>query len=202
MTNDFTDSKSKILKASKILFAKNGFDGTSTREIVKVAGVNISLISYYFGSKENVFFALFDNFIIDETINNNHNTEDDVNATDPHTIKEFSLLISRIIKLRFEDPELVTILQQELIMNSKRTEKFKQILLPTWIRVKTLLSNGRNEELFAFQNIENALSCVMAIATFPRQNSMYIDSFIELGDEKEITEETLLFILKGLSFVS
>ena len=35
MTNDFTDSKSKILKASKILFAKNGFDGTSTREIVK-----------------------------------------------------------------------------------------------------------------------------------------------------------------------
>ena len=116
--------------------------------------------------------------------------------------KNFHYLYPELLKLRFEDPELVTILQQELIMNSKRTEKFKQILLPTWIRVKTLLSNGRNEELFAFQNIENALSCVMAIATFPRQNSMYIDSFIELGDEKEITEETLLFILKGLSFVS
>ncbi len=42
-----------ILFAAEKLFAEKGFEGTSTREIAKAANVNISMISYYFGSKEN-----------------------------------------------------------------------------------------------------------------------------------------------------
>lgn len=193
MNNDFIDSKSKILKAAKKLFSKNSFDGTSTREIVKNAGVNISLISYYFKSKENVLFALFDNFMIE-------GTSIDDNVSNIGIINELSLIIIKIIKLRFEDPELVTILQQETIINSKRTEKFKQILLPTWIRVKELLSNGKKERLFKFKNINNALSFVMAVASFPRQNLLFIDFVVKTENENEITQEMLLFILKGLGF--
>jgi len=193
MNNDFIDSKSKILKAAKKLFSKNSFDGTSTREIVKNAGVNISLISYYFKSKENVLFALFDNFMIE-------GTSIDDNVSNIGIINELSLIIIKIIKLRFEDPELVTILQQETIINSKRTEKFKQILLPTWIRVKELLSNGKKEGLFKFKNINNALSFVMAVASFPRQNLLFIDFVVKTENENEITQEMLLFILKGLGF--
>lgn len=193
MNKDSIDSKSKILKAAKKLFSQNGFDGTSTREIVKEAGVNISLISYYFGSKENVFFSLFDNFNVEA------NTIDD-KGNNINTISKFSSIITQIIKLRFEDPELVTILQQEIIMNSKRTEKFKQVLLPTWIRVKTLLSNGRKEGLFQFKDIDNAISFVMAVAIFPRQNPLFIEFVEKKEDENEIIEEILLFILKGLGF--
>lgn len=193
MNKDSIDSKSKILKAAKKLFSQNGFDGTSTREIVKEAGVNISLISYYFGSKENVFFSLFDNFNVEA------NTFDD-KGNNIDIISKFSSIITEIIKLRFEDPELVTILQQEIIMNSKRTEKFKQVLLPTWIRVKTLLSNGRKEGLFQFKDIDNAISFVMAVAIFPRQNPLFIDFVEKKENENEIIEEMLLFILKGLGF--
>ncbi|AGK96516.1 TetR family transcriptional regulator [Clostridium pasteurianum] len=193
MNKDSIDSKSKILKAAKKLFSQNGFDGTSTREIVKEAGVNISLISYYFGSKENVFFSLFDNFNVET------NTIDD-KGNNINTISKFSSIITQIIKLRFEDPELVTILQQEIIMNSKRTEKFRQVLLPTWIRVKTLLSNGRKEGLFQFKDIDNAISFVMAVAIFPRQNPLFIEFVKKKENKNEIIEEILLFILKGLGF--
>ena len=193
MNIDLIDSKSKILKAAKKLFSKNGFDGTSTREIVKDAGVNISLISYYFKSKENVLFSLFDNFIIEVAIIDDKGNNIDI-------INEFSLIIIQIIKLRFEDPELVTILQQEIIMNSKRTKKFKQILLPTWIKVKTLLSNGRKEGLFKFRNVDTALSFVMAVASFPRQNYLFIDFVEKKESENDITKEMLLFILNGLGF--
>ena len=47
-----------ILFAAEKLFAEKGFEGTSTREIAKTANVNISMISYYFGSKEKLYSKL------------------------------------------------------------------------------------------------------------------------------------------------
>lgn len=47
-----------ILYAAEKLFAELGFEGTSTREIAKAANVNISMISYYFGSKEKLYEKL------------------------------------------------------------------------------------------------------------------------------------------------
>lgn len=53
----------KIIETATELFAKNGFDGTSTREICKAAGVNISLISYYFGGKEELYKKVVDGIV-------------------------------------------------------------------------------------------------------------------------------------------
>ncbi len=47
-----------ILEVAEQLFSKNGFDGTSIRQISKEAGINIAMISYYFGSKEKMLEAL------------------------------------------------------------------------------------------------------------------------------------------------
>ena len=49
----------KIIIDAEKLFAEKGFNGTSTREISKTANVNISMISYYFGSKEKLFEEIF-----------------------------------------------------------------------------------------------------------------------------------------------
>lgn len=49
-----------LLRSAEILFAEKGFAGTSIREIAKEANVNISMISYYFGSKEKLYEKLFE----------------------------------------------------------------------------------------------------------------------------------------------
>ncbi len=49
-----------ILFAAEKLFAEKGFDATSTREISTAANVNVSMISYYFGSKEQLLENLFE----------------------------------------------------------------------------------------------------------------------------------------------
>ena len=49
----------KILYAAEKLFAEKGFAATSTRDIAKNAGVNVSMISYYFRSKEKLFEEIF-----------------------------------------------------------------------------------------------------------------------------------------------
>ena len=48
----------KILAAAEKLFAEHGFEGTSTRALAAAAGVNLAMISYYFGSKEELFKQL------------------------------------------------------------------------------------------------------------------------------------------------
>lgn len=52
------DSRQRILAASRVLFAKQGFSKTSTRTIAKEAGCNISLIVYHFGGKEGLLDAV------------------------------------------------------------------------------------------------------------------------------------------------
>ena len=58
MITEFNDKQLNILSTAERLFAENGFDGTSIRDIAKEAGVNIAMISYYFGSKEKMLESL------------------------------------------------------------------------------------------------------------------------------------------------
>ncbi|HSJ02234.1 MAG TPA: TetR family transcriptional regulator [Verrucomicrobium sp.] len=48
-----------LLDAAERLFAENGIDGTSVRDITKAAQANLSAVSYHFGSKEGLMQAVF-----------------------------------------------------------------------------------------------------------------------------------------------
>ena len=52
---DGEKTKEHILKVATKLFAQKGFDGVSVREICKTSGVNVALISYYWGGKKELF---------------------------------------------------------------------------------------------------------------------------------------------------
>jgi len=54
------DKRAHILSVAEELFAENGFDGTSVRDIAQLANVNLAMISYYFGSKEKLLEALIE----------------------------------------------------------------------------------------------------------------------------------------------
>lgn len=55
----YNEKQIQIMEAAEKLFAEKGFDGTSVRDVSKEAGVNLAMISYYFGSKEKLMEALF-----------------------------------------------------------------------------------------------------------------------------------------------
>ncbi|MDJ0719147.1 MAG: TetR/AcrR family transcriptional regulator [Prochloraceae cyanobacterium] len=52
------DTKEQILNVAEELFAEQGFAGTSLRQVIKKAGVNLSAVHYHFGSKEELFRAV------------------------------------------------------------------------------------------------------------------------------------------------
>ncbi len=57
---EYNDKQLAIINAAEKLFAISGFDGTSVRDIAQEAGVNLAMISYYFGSKEKLMEAVFE----------------------------------------------------------------------------------------------------------------------------------------------
>lgn len=52
------DKERQILDAAEKAFAENGFKETSTRQIAQLAGVNASMLNYYFQSKEKLLEAV------------------------------------------------------------------------------------------------------------------------------------------------
>jgi AcrR family transcriptional regulator len=48
-----------ILEKAEKLFAANGYDATSVRDIAAEANINVAMISYYFGCKEKLIEELF-----------------------------------------------------------------------------------------------------------------------------------------------
>ncbi|MBI1180986.1 MAG: TetR family transcriptional regulator [Alphaproteobacteria bacterium] len=51
-------TREKILDAAEYLFAERGFHGVSLRDITRLAGVELALASYHFGTKENLLCAV------------------------------------------------------------------------------------------------------------------------------------------------
>ncbi|HEV7779859.1 MAG TPA: TetR family transcriptional regulator [Chitinophagaceae bacterium] len=56
---EYSDKQIQIMEAAEKLFADKGFTGTSVRDIAESADINLAMISYYFGSKEKLFEAMF-----------------------------------------------------------------------------------------------------------------------------------------------
>jgi AcrR family transcriptional regulator len=54
------DRRIQIMEAAKELFARQGFEGTTTREIAQGAGVNEAIIFRHFPSKEDLYWAIID----------------------------------------------------------------------------------------------------------------------------------------------
>lgn len=56
-------SRKKIMNAAILLFANKGFSSTTTREICTQAGVNLSLISYYFKTKDGLYTSIIESIM-------------------------------------------------------------------------------------------------------------------------------------------
>lgn len=52
-----SDTRTRLLKAALTVFSRRDFDAASVRDIVQLAGANVSAVSYHFGGKEGLYLA-------------------------------------------------------------------------------------------------------------------------------------------------
>ncbi|WP_245855768.1 TetR/AcrR family transcriptional regulator [Paenibacillus rigui] len=189
------DVKQKILDGAKHLFARKGFEGTTVRQICDEAGVALALVSYHFGGKENVFYALFDSLepgLLKETYD----------LTDPES--DFRKFILEFVRFRMSEPELINILQQEVMMQSPRLEKLQEVMFPVWLLLRNILQAGKEQGQFQFESLKHTMYVVVGTLVYSRTSS-FLEPLLESipgASTKESFEEvvayTTQYILNGL----
>lgn len=188
------DIKMRILLAAKRLFAKQGFDSTTVRQICDEAGANVALVSYHFGGKESMFCQLFSTFL----------PLDDMKAfveQDMEPVAAVVVAIEGITRLRLRDPEMVAIMQQEIALMSTRIEIIRGHAFPMWGKLREVLASGREQGIFHFRSVDHAFLFVLGSLFIHKQNE-YFAPLLEEGKQafEEIVHDTKAFVLRGLGY--
>ena len=116
-------TREKLMKAALLLFAKQGYDGTSTKQICEAAGANIAAITYHFETKENLL-----NTILAEKISRDSSALTLI-LKEAGTLEEFKIRVrlfcDNLIDLRLQNTDFHRLMVQEAPHNSKAFEVYK-----------------------------------------------------------------------------
>lgn len=115
----YNEKQVQIMEAAEMLFAEKGFNGTSVRDIAEKAGVNLAMISYYFGSKDKLFEALF-MYRADGT---KVKIETIIGRNDLSALEKVNLLIDSYIEKIMGQQCFHRVLAREQVLNNVVTSK-------------------------------------------------------------------------------
>lgn len=192
MEQSQNDARTRILLASKKLFALNGYDGTSVRQICEEANTNAALISYYFGGKEHVYQSLFEKYSPINILDQDRNIS---------PVEGIRNIVKKMTEYRIEESEMISIIQQEIFMNSARIQNYKKYVSDIWLTLKSYLEEGKKQGIFHFDSVDKALIYIIAIITFPNRfpnlDCVFTDEDL---NEEDAVNDTVYFILRGLGY--
>ena len=143
------------------LFATNGFEGTSVRDIASGAEVNLAMINYYFGSKEKLFEA-----IVDVNVTYTGNMLDELNSdTTLTSIEKVDKVIEIYVKRLFGNREFHKVLHQELMVNHRPElgEAILQVLGKNSDYIRQIVETGIKKK--EFKKVDVALTVASLTGT-------------------------------------
>lgn len=137
----YNEKQLQLIETAEGLFSKKGFDGTSVRDIAEEAGINVAMISYYFGSKEKLMEAIFEVKIgrvqmrVEELLKDN--------SMSP--IQKVNTLIEEHIERVLKSQQFYRIMICEQVSNSNPSimEKVKKLKLRNIELIGELIKEGQ-----------------------------------------------------------
>ncbi len=175
-----TKEENIIVNAER-LFAEKGFEGTSTREISKEAGVNISMISYYFGSKEKLFVQVFE-YRMEQGLKNLNAIidKDDIDAAD-----KINLILDGFLTRVVTHRNFYKILQREQIFpkNPAIIQHIKESKMKFMMLYQKVMDLGLESGLFKRKPKIEFIHSTISGTVFTAMNTMPVYKEFFNGDE-------------------
>lgn len=189
---DFTEKQIQIIETAEALFAERGFDGTSVRDIADQAGINVAMISYYFGSKEKLLEALFELRVGSVKIRVESLIKDD--SLSP--IEKVNMLIDEHIDRVMQKPAFHKIMlgaqvtnKNPFILKAADNVKIKNAAV-----VSELIKDGQKKGVF-----KKKIDVVMMLNTMVgtvSQTMMSQHYYREFNNQQDMPDEEFLAVLK------
>jgi hypothetical protein len=189
---ELNDKQIQIIEIAERLFAERGFDGTSVRDIAHEAGVNIAMISYYFGSKEKLMEALLEWRVGEIKIRVESLIKDDRFTP----LEKVNMLIDEHIERAIQKKSFHKIMVSVQVTNKNPSilKAANQVKIRNAKVIAELIKDGQKKGVFK-KNIDLILMLNTLVGTV-NQNMMNLDYYREFNSQTEMTDEAFQSIIK------
>jgi len=141
---DATATKAKILRESRTLFSKQGYDATTVDDIAKESKVNKALIYYYFKNKSGLYnevmSGLFDS-IYEEVTQAGENSKT--------IVEELEIFVKSYANYAYKNPYFPALLLRELSDSGAHVpEMMFASMRRLFLLLSDILERGREEKVF------------------------------------------------------
>ena len=136
----------QIIEKAEELFATQGYEGTTVRDIADAAGVDLAMISYYFGSKEKLLEALF----MERMNATRHRIEAVVNNQSLTPFQKIETLIDEYITRVEEKEAFYKIMLSEQVINKNTVvmKLLKELKLTYARLISSVIEEGQKQKVF------------------------------------------------------
>ncbi len=193
-----TRAVAKILKAAETVFGRRGFDGATTAEIAREAGVAKATLHYYFKTKEDLHRGVLDrlHFIWESALN-----EITPEAAPAEAIGRY---IAAKMRATQEHPELTRLWALEVLSGGGRVEDYLRERTSRIVEQKSIIMNrwiaeGRMDSVDPYHVIFSIWAMTQTYAETESQIAMVMGTD-GINEEmmRKATDTITHFVLKGL----
>ena len=193
MKENNNNTKEKILKVATKLFSQKGYSGTSVREIAKAAGVNVAMISYFWGGKQELFNWIINNLVENQTNYAKSALDFAINPEDLSKEEQIQLMyrtVDKAIEFFYSDlsSELLTI----LLHGQKEKEIFGN--LPLFKYGKKLLAALFDKR----ENDKEVILTLVSIITLINSPRLMPNFSLTLMNQRTFHQEDVRIIRKNV----
>jgi TetR/AcrR family transcriptional regulator len=177
-----TETEEKIISSAEKLFYQKGKAGTSMQDIADDAGINRTLLNYYFRSKDQLFEAVFrkamESFVPDLAVMiNSHNAfEEYVPA-----------MVEKIIDTMLENPHIPNFILQELSSNPERMPQIIKEMGVDPEKITEKMGGGINPSLSGMDPRQVIMN-LMSLMIFPFAAKPVVLDILYKGDNEAYVE--------------
>lgn len=198
-TMEKQDKKNSILTCAEELFSELGYEGTSTRLIAKEAGANMSMISYYFGSKEGVFLE-----IMNKRLKEVREELDSINEDNIPSLQKLFKIIEQYARRILSNIRFHKMMHRELSLSQRPEifEKLKDAMKENMQVIEKIIGDGIEDG--SFRKVDKTMlvstitGTITKVATIPCNISGYDDIDISIPADREILTQRLITHLEDL----
>ena len=194
VVKEAVERRNEILDVAERLFCANGYDNTSTNDILAEIGIARGTLYYHFKSKEDILDAMIDR-ILDEIIRKAKNIA--LNESMPVLERLTKTVLAANVDTKTGDMILEQVHKpQNALMHAKMQEKLLSQLVPLFVKI---IEDGISQNLMQTDYPEDTIQMLLMYS-----NSVFDESIVYSEDVKKrkvlafiSNVETLLHMEKG-----
>ena len=195
------NTEGRILEAAKKVFIRQGLEGTSMQQIADEAGINKSLLHYYFRTKEKLFEAVFSyafQYIVPQL--------KDIMSSDIPVFVKIEKLVSEYMDLLMQHKFIPAFVLHEI---NRDPDKLYKLMHHSGVSPSIFIEQfleeihkGNIRPVDPKQLIINILSmCIFPVAAEPLIRRLFFDNNVKayqdfLGERKKAVTDFIIHSIK------